>query len=416
MIAATATADTLEEAVKKAYEGVKCINFQDMFYRKDIAHRFALSPSPLISPRKANILSRAFKQKLTEVAMTYAGSGVDVDAGNALVNRIKAAVRSTRIPGADSEIGGFGGIFDLAAAGWTNPLLVAGIDGVGTKLKIACALRKHHSVGIDLVAMSVNDLLAQGAGPLFFLDYYSTSKLDIEEAAEFVEGVADGCRQAGCALVGGETAEMPGMYQEGDYDAAGCAVGAVNRGDVLPKLDVMVVGDVLIGLASNGVHSNGYSLIRKIVERAGLDWTAAAPWNPAASIGEEFLIPTRIYVKPLLKVANRGLIKGMSHITGGGLTENIPRMLPKHLVAEVDVSTWELSPLFKWLKKTGNVAALEFARTWNTGLGFVVVVGKDDVEEVVKTLQAEGETAVVIGKVGERTGDGCVLRGLDSWN
>lgn len=366
--------------------------------------------------QKTNIPSRAFKQKLAEVAMTYAGSGVDVDAGNALVNRIKAAVRSTRIPGADSEIGGFGGIFDLAAAGWTDPLLVAGIDGVGTKLKIACALHKHHSVGIDLVAMSVNDLLAQGAGPLFFLDYYSTSKLDIEEAAEFVEGVADGCRQSGCALVGGETAEMPGMYQEGDYDAAGCAVGAVNRGDVLPRLDSMVVGDVLVGLASNGVHSNGYSLIRKIVERAGLDWGAAAPWNPATSIGEEFLIPTRIYVKPLLKVANRGLIKGMSHITGGGLTENIPRMLPKHLAAEVDVSTWELSPLFKWLKKTGNVTALEFARTWNTGLGFVVVVAQGDVEEVVKTLEGEGERAVVVGRVVARTGDGCVLGGLDSWN
>lgn len=347
--------------------------------------------------------------------MTYADSGVDVDAGNALVNRIKAAVRSTRIPGADSEIGGFGGLFDLAAAGWTNPLLVAGIDGVGTKLKIACALRKHHAVGIDLVAMSVNDLLAQGAAPLFFLDYYSTSRLDIAAAAEFVEGVADGCRRAGCALVGGETAEMPGMYQDSDYDAAGCAVGAVDRGHVLPRLDAMVAGDVLVGLASDGVHSNGYSLIRKIVERAGLGWDAAAPWG-GSSIGEAFLVPTRIYVKPLLKVANKRLVKGMAHITGGGLTENIPRMLPPHLAAEVDVSTWELSPLFKWLKKTGNVASLEFARTWNTGLGFVVVVAEGDVQEVVGTLEAEGEKAVVVGKVVARTGDGCVLKGLDSWN
>lgn len=348
--------------------------------------------------------------------MTYAASGVDVDAGNALIQRIKAAVRSTKIPGADAEIGGFGGIFDLQAAGWDNPLLVAGIDGVGTKLKIACTLGKHHSVGIDLVAMSVNDLLAQGAGPLFFLDYYSTSKLNIEEAAEFVEGVAEGCKQAACALIGGETAEMPGMYAPGDYDAAGCAIGAVNRDQVLPKLDSMIEGDILIGLTSNGVHSNGYSLIRKIVDRQGLDWTAPAPWNNDRTIGEEFLIPTRIYVKPLLKVSSKGLIKGMSHITGGGLTENIPRMLPKHLAAEVDVSSYELSPLFKWLKKAGNVASLEFARTWNTGLGFVVVVAKEHADEVLSTLKAEGETAVVVGKVIKRVDEGCVLNGLENWN
>lgn len=348
--------------------------------------------------------------------MTYASSGVSVDAGNALVNRIKSAVRTTRIPGADSEIGGFGGIFDLAAAGWTNPLLVAGIDGVGTKLKIACALRRHHSVGIDLVAMSVNDLLAQGATPLFFLDYYSTGKLNIEEAAEFIEGVAEGCRQAGCALVGGETAEMPGMYAKGDYDAAGCAVGAVEREKVLPRLGAMVAGDVLVGLSSNGVHSNGYSLIRKIVAKAGLGWTDAAPWNSAATVGEEFLVPTRIYVKPLLKAANKGLIKGMSHITGGGLTENVPRMLPDGLAAEIDVATWKLSPMFRWLKKEGNVAAAELARTWNTGLGFVIVVAKEDVEEVVKILEGEGEKAVVVGRVIERVGEGCVLKGLESWN
>lgn len=384
-----------------------------MFYRKDIAHRSAL-PTPII--HKANTPLRAFKQKPAEVSMTYASSGVSVDAGNALVNRIKSAVRTTRIPGADSEIGGFGGIFDLAAAGWTNPLLVAGIDGVGTKLKIACALRRHHSVGIDLVAMSVNDLLAQGAAPLFFLDYYSTGKLNIEEAAEFIEGVAEGCRQAGCALVGGETAEMPGMYAKGDYDAAGCAVGAVEREKVLPRLGAMVAGDVLVGLGSNGVHSNGYSLIRKIVAKAGLGWTDAAPWNSAATVGEEFLVPTRIYVKPLLKAANKGLIKGMSHITGGGLTENVPRMLPDGLAAEINVATWKLSPMFRWLKKEGNVAAAELARTWNTGLGFVVVVAKEDVEEVVKILEGEGEKAVVVGRVIERAGEGCVLKGLESWN
>ncbi|KAH8153950.1 uncharacterized protein LAJ45_01717 [Morchella importuna] len=397
VIAATATADTLEDAVKKAYEGVNTISFDSMFYRKDIAHR-------------------AFKQKPAEVAMTYADSGVDVDAGNALVQRIKAAVKSTRIPGADAELGGFGGIFDLHAAGWTDPLLVAGIDGVGTKLKIACALGKHRSVGIDLVAMSVNDLLAQGAASLFFLDYYSTSKLNIDEAAEFVEGVADGCKQAGCALIGGETAEMPGMYAVGDYDAAGCAIGAVNRDQVLPKLDKMVEGDVLVGLASNGVHSNGYSLIRKIVDRAGLAWTARAPWNSAATVGEEFLTPTRIYVKQILKVSTRGLIKGLSHITGGGLTENIPRMLPAHLAAEVDVSAYQLSPMFRWLKKAGNVADLEFARTWNTGLGLVAVVAREDVDEVVRVLREEGETVAVVGRVVARSGEGCVLKGLESWN
>ncbi|CUS10818.1 unnamed protein product [Tuber aestivum] len=398
VIAASATADTLEDAVLKAYEGMKAINFKDMFYRKDIAHR-------------------AFNLAAPVEAMTYTGAGVSIDSGNALVQKIKSAVRSTRTAGTDAEIGGFGGLYDLKAAGYEDALLVAGIDGVGTKLKIACALNKHRAVGIDLVAMSVNDLLAQGAAPLFFLDYYSTSKLDVEQAAEFIEGVAEGCKQANCALIGGETAEMPGMYALGDYDAAGCAIGAVKRNDLLPKLKDMAEGDLLVGVASNGVHSNGCSLIRKIVEKNNLDLSAPAPWNSSTTIGEEFLIPTRIYVKPLLKLSNKGLIKGMAHITGGGLTENIPRMLPDHLAAEVDVSTWPLSPLFKWLKRAGNVASPEFGRTWNTGLGFVIVVSATEQERVLQILEGEGEKACVVGKlVARSSSEGCVLKNLQSWD
>ncbi|PWW74357.1 phosphoribosylamine--glycine ligase [Tuber magnatum] len=398
VMAASATADTLEDAVGKAYEGIKAIYFKDMFYRKDIAHR-------------------AFKQVAPMEVMTYAGAGVSIDTGNALVQRIKNAVRSTGTAGTDAEIGGFGGLYDLKAAGYEDALLVAGIDGVGTKLKIACALNKHRSVGIDLVAMSVNDLLAQGAAALFFLDYYSTGKLDVEQAAEFIEGVAEGCKQANCALIGGETAEMPGMYALGDYDAAGCAIGAVKREDLLPKLGDMAEGDLLVGVASNGVHSNGYSLIRKIVERCNLDLSAPAPWNSSTTIGEEFLIPTRIYVRPLLKLSNKGLIKGMAHITGGGLTENIPRMLPDHLAAEVDVSTWSLSPLFKWLKQAGNVASSELGRTWNTGLGFVIVVSATEQERVLEMLKAEGENSCVVGKLVARgSSEGCVLKNLQSWD
>ncbi|KAI5854814.1 phosphoribosylglycinamide synthetase [Tricharina praecox] len=397
VIAASATADTLEEAVKKAYKGVEAIKFQDMFFRKDIAHR-------------------AFKQKAAqEEPLTYASAGVSVDAGNAFVQRIKDAVRSTKRPGADAEIGGFGGIFDLKAAGYADPLLIAGIDGVGTKLKIACAMGKHSTVGIDLVAMSVNDLLAQGAESLLFLDYYATSKLDIKEAAEFVEGVAEGCRQAGCALIGGETAEMPDMYQPGDYDAAGAAIGAVERSQLLPRHDAMKTGDVLIGVASNGVHSNGYSLIRKIVERQGLQYTDSAPWNTSSTVGDELLVPTRIYVKPVINLVKKNLVKGLSHITGGGLTDNIPRMLPESLAAEVDVSAWEMPALFKWFKSAGGLSAKEYARTWNTGLGLVLVVAAEDQEAVLASLKADGERAFVVGKLVQRTAEDCVLNKLEVW-
>lgn len=331
------------------------------------------------------------------------------------MQRIKDAVRSTKRPGADAEIGGFGGIFDLKVAGYTDPLLIAGIDGVGTKLKIASAMGKHSTVGIDLVAMSVNDLLAQGAESLLFLDYYATSKLDIKEAAEFVEGVAEGCRQAGCALIGGETAEMPGMYQPGDYDAAGAAIGAVERSQLLPRHCAMKTGDVLVGVASNGVHSNGYSLIRKIVERQGLQYTDSAPWNTTSTVGDELLIPTRIYVKPVIKLVKKNLVKGLSHITGGGLTDNVPRMLPLSLAAEVDVSAWEMPALFKWFKSVGGLSAKECARTWNTGLGLVLVVAAEDQEAVLASLAQDGERAFVVGKLVQRTAEGCVLSKLEVW-
>ena len=349
--------------------------------------------------------------------ITYASAGVSIDAGNSLVENIKKAVKSTRRPGADAEIGGFGGTFDLEQAGYSKlPVLVGAIDGVGTKLKIAQAVGKQNTVGIDLVAMNVNDLVVQGAEPLFFLDCYSCSKLDIDSATSFVEGVAEGCRQAGCALVGGETAEMPGLFNGLEYDAVGAAVGAVYKDRILPSITSMVEGDVLLGLASNGVHSNGFSLVRKIVERAGLDYHAHCPWDESCTVGENLLTPTRIYVKPLLKVVQKQLIKGMSHITGGGLIENIPRMLPKELAAIVDVAAWSLPAVFVWLKQNGNVDAAELARTFNTGVGMVLVVAKENVAETTEILKQAGETLYQIGYLTRRDGEGCVLNHLSSWN
>lgn len=369
-----------------------------MFFRKDIAHR-------------------AFKQIPAKPSLTYASAGVSIDAGNALVNRIKSAVKSTRRPGADAEIGGFGGLFDLTAAGYTtSPILIGAIDGVGTKLKIAHALNKHDTVGIDLVAMSVNDLVVQGAETLFFLDCYSTSSLDVEAAAQFVEGVAKGCIEAGCVLLGGETAEMPGMYNGSEYDAVGTATGAVHPDNLLPKTNLMVSGDVLLGLKSSGFHSNGFSLIRKIVEKAGLSYADPAPWNSAISVGESLLTPTKIYVKSCYSAAQKGLVKGMAHITGGGLTENIPRMLPQSLAAEVDVSGWELDGMFRWFKKEGGVEGAEFARVWNTGVGMVLVVEKAKVDEARRVLEEKGETVFVVGKLVEKVGEErCRLVGVERW-
>ncbi|MBY3216841.1 phosphoribosylformylglycinamidine cyclo-ligase [Rhizobium laguerreae] len=331
--------------------------------------------------------------------LTYSDAGVDIDAGNLLVEKIKPAVRSTRRPGADGEIGGFGGLFDLKAAGFTDPVLVAANDGVGTKLKIAIDADYHETVGIDLVAMCVNDLVVQGAEPLFFLDYFATGKLDPDQGAAIVGGIAAGCREAGCALIGGETAEMPGMYSSGDYDLAGFAVGAAERGKLLPSGDI-AEGDVILGLASSGVHSNGFSLVRKIVELSGLDWDAPAPFAEDKKLGEALLEPTRIYVRPLLKaIRETGAIKALAHITGGGFPENIPRVLPKHLAAEIDLAAVKVPRVFSWLAKTGGVESKEMLRTFNCGVGMIAVVAGENVAAVSAALEAEGETVITLGRM-----------------
>ncbi|MFN3508085.1 MAG: phosphoribosylformylglycinamidine cyclo-ligase [Allorhizobium sp.] len=331
--------------------------------------------------------------------LTYSDAGVDIDAGNLMVEKIKPAVKSTRRPGADGEIGGFGGLFDLKAAGFKDPILVAANDGVGTKLKIAIDADIHDTVGIDLVAMCVNDLVVQGAEPLLFLDYFATGKLDPDQGAAIVQGIAAGCREAGCALIGGETAEMPGMYSKGDYDLAGFAVGAAERGELLPAGDI-AEGDVILGLSSSGVHSNGFSLVRKIVELSGLAWDAPAPFAEGKSLGAALLTPTRIYVKPLLKaIKETKSLKALAHITGGGFPENIPRVLPKHLAAEIDLSSFQVPSVFSWLAQTGGVAQNEMLRTFNCGIGMIVVVSADKVDEVTKVLEAEGETVARLGRM-----------------
>jgi phosphoribosylformylglycinamidine cyclo-ligase len=331
--------------------------------------------------------------------LTYSDAGVDIDAGNLMVEKIKPLVRSTRRPGADVEIGGFGGLFDLKAAGFVDPILVAANDGVGTKLKVAIEAGLHDTVGIDLVAMCVNDLVVQAAEPLLFLDYFATGKLDPDQGAAIVAGIAEGCRQAGAALIGGETAEMPGMYRDGDYDLAGFAVGAAERGQLLPKGDV-AEGDLILGLSSSGVHSNGYSLVRKIVELSGLGWEAIAPFEPQKSLAEALLEPTKIYVKPLLKaIRETGAIKALAHITGGGFPENIPRVLPKTLAAEIDLAEIPVKPVFRWLARTGGVAEREMLRTFNCGIGMIAVVPADQAEAVRAVLAAEGETVVALGRM-----------------
>lgn len=352
-----------------------------------------------------------------EESLTYASAGVSIDAGNVLVKGIKALTASTRRPGADGQIGGFGGMLDLAAAGYTEPpILVGAIDGIGTKVKIAFEMGKHDTVGIDLVAMNVNDLVVQGAEPLMFLDYYACSKLNVENTVKFVEGVANGCRQSGAALVGGETAEMPGLYKEGEYDAGGAAIGAIEKGaTILPDTAAMQEGDVLLGLASSGVHSNGFSLVRKIIEKRGLSFHDAAPWSASETIGASLLTPTRIYVKPLLAAVRKGLLKGMAHITGGGLLENIPRMLPETLAAELDASTWPVPPVFEWLKQAGRLEDSEFCRTFNTGLGMVLVVSEEKVRMATEILQEHGEKVYRVGSLVRKTARDCTVRNMDVW-
>jgi phosphoribosylformylglycinamidine cyclo-ligase len=337
--------------------------------------------------------------------LTYAEAGVDIDAGNRLVGLIKPMVRATARPGADAEIGGFGGLFDLKAAGFTDPVLVAANDGVGTKVKIAIETGIHGTIGIDLVAMSVNDLVVQGAEPLFFLDYFACGKLDPETASVIVAGIAQGCREAGCALIGGETAEMPGLYKDGDYDLAGFAVGAAERGTLLPGRDI-TAGDAVIGLASSGVHSNGYSLVRKIVETSKLGYEAPAPFAPVTTLGGALLTPTRLYVKSCLRaIRETGAVKGLAHITGGGFTDNIPRVLPKHLGIRIDLSRLTVLPVFKWLAKQGGIAEPELLRTFNCGVGMIAIVRRDALEQVVDVLTQAGERVAPLGSVIEAGGD-----------
>jgi phosphoribosylformylglycinamidine cyclo-ligase len=335
-------------------------------------------------------------------AVTYRDAGVDIDAGNRLVAAIKPLARATRRPGADADLGGFGALFDLKSAGYRDPILVAATDGVGTKLKIAIETGRHGTIGIDLVAMCVNDLIVQGAEPLFFLDYFACGALDVDTARSVVSGIADGCSEAGCALIGGETAEMPGMYALKDYDLAGFAVGAVERGEILPRGDV-AVGDVLIGLSSSGVHSNGYSLVRRLVAEAGLAWDAPAPFAPALPLAEALLAPTRIYVKPLLKVlksgAPKGAIKALAHITGGGLSENVPRVLPDTVAARIDLPAITVPPVFGWLARAGRLDDAEMLKTFNCGIGMVVVAAKAQADAVLAALREAGETPNVIGEI-----------------
>ncbi|MFB7880807.1 phosphoribosylformylglycinamidine cyclo-ligase [Brevundimonas diminuta] len=331
--------------------------------------------------------------------LTYADAGVDIDAGEQLVDAIKPLAKSTRRPGAEASLGGFGALFDLKAAGFEDPLIVTTTDGVGTKLKIAIETGRHDGVGVDLVAMCVNDLLAQGAEPLMFLDYYATGKLDVDAARRVVAGIAEGCRQSGSALVGGETAEMPGMYSGGDYDLAGFSVGAVERGKVLPYLDQQKPGDVIIGLASSGPHSNGYSLIRKVVEKSGLAWSDDAPFAKDQSVAQALMEPTRIYVKPVLPLMKADLIKGAAHITGGGLIENPPRCIAEGLEASFDWDAWPMPAVFQWLAETGGVSDHEMRRTFNCGVGFILIVAPENVEPVLAALLNAGETAFVCGQL-----------------
>jgi phosphoribosylformylglycinamidine cyclo-ligase len=344
--------------------------------------------------------------------LTYAEAGVDIDAGARMVELIKPLVRATRRRGANAEIGGFGGLFDLKAAGFSDPILVAANDGVGTKVKIAIESGIHDTVGIDLVAMCVNDLVVQGAEPLFFLDYYATGKLDPEIGAQIVTGIAAGCLEAGAALIGGETAEMPGVYAGEDYDLAGFAVGAAERGDLLPRGDIKE-GDVVLGLASSGVHSNGFSLVRKIVERAGLKFSDPAPFAPEKSLGQALLEPTRIYVKPVLSALRKTrAIKAFAHITGGGYPENIPRVLPDGLGVRIDLGCIPVPPVFSWLAKAGGVAEREMLRTFNCGIGMIAVVDAAKAAEAEEALRASGEEPVRLGAlVATPSGDRVLFKG-----
>ncbi|NWI54495.1 PUR2 protein, partial [Calyptomena viridis] len=379
VLAVTATGGDLPAALQAATAGVASIHFQGATYRKDIA-------------------SRALAFLRQSRGLTYKNSGVDIAAGNTLVQKIKPLAAATSRPGCNAELGGFAGLFDLKAAGYRDPILVSGTDGVGTKLKIAQECHKHDTIGQDLVAMCVNDILAQGAEPLFFLDYFACGKLDVEVAQGVIAGIADACSQAGCALLGGETAEMPGMYPPGEYDLAGFAVGAVERGHVLPQLGRIRAGDVLLGVASSGIHSNGFSLVRKIVEKSSLDFSSPVGAAGDQTLGELLLTPTKVYSRTLLPVLRSGHVKACAHITGGGLLENIPRVLPDSLGVVLDALTWKIPEIFCWLHKEGNLSEEEMSRTFNCGIGAVLVVQEEVAQQVLQDLQRH-ETAWLIGKV-----------------
>ncbi len=335
--------------------------------------------------------------------LSYRAAGVDIAAGDALVEAIKPLARATSRPGVIGGLGGFGALFDLKAAGFVDPVLVSSTDGVGTKLKVAIETGIHDTVGVDLVAMVVNDLVVQGAEPLFFLDYFATGKLDPRQAREVIAGIASGCNEAGCALVGGETAEMPGLYREGDYDLAGFAVGAAERGHLLPH--GVAVGDAVLGLASSGVHSNAYSLVRRVVEVSGLPWSAPAPFNPAVTLGQALMVPTRIYVPALLALHRAGLLKAAAHITGGGLPGNLPRVLPDDTVAVLE-PYWSVPPVLAWLARTGGVAPEEMFRVFNCGIGMAIVVA--DVDAATELLRDQGESVSGIGRIEAASGPASV--------
>ena len=329
--------------------------------------------------------------------ITYADAGVDIDAGNALVERIKPAAKRTQRSGVMAGLGGFGALFDLKAAGYSDPVLVAATDGVGTKLRIAIDTGNVDGVGIDLVAMCVNDLVCQGAEPLFFLDYFATGRLDSDTAARIIEGIAEGCVQSGCALIGGETAEMPGMYPDGDFDLAGFSVGAMERGMDLPS--GVATGDVLLGLGSNGVHSNGYSLVRKLVDISGLGWEADCPFEAGTTLGAALLTPTRLYVTQALEAVRAGGVHALAHITGGGLTENIPRVLPEGAGIDINLDAWDLPGVFKWMAEVGNIEASEMLKTFNCGVGMVLAVDAGQAEALTALLKAAGEDVYNLGHV-----------------
>ncbi|XP_067127613.1 trifunctional purine biosynthetic protein adenosine-3 [Centruroides vittatus] len=377
VLAIVALGNDLKTTLENANEGASLVKFDGAFYRRDIAHRG---------------ISRV-------KGLTYKDSGVDITKADKLVERIKHLAKSTHRPGTIGSIGGFGAVFDVRLAGYANPLLVSGTDGVGTKLKLAHYCNKHDTIGIDLVAMCVNDILTQGAEPLYFLDYFACSKLDSDVTEAVISGIAKGCLQANCVLSGGETAEMPGMYAPGDYDLAGFAVGAVERNQLLPKLNDITDGDVVIGISSSGVHSNGFSLIHKLMEIERLSYSQASPFEKNKTLGESFLVPTKIYVKSVLPLLKDGYVKGAAHITGGGLTENIPRILPLNCEVELDALMWDLPPVFSWISKTGNVSCTEMLRTFNCGLGMILIAAKEYQNIILNTLTESGEKAAVVGKV-----------------